>query len=54
MQKYESEVVKLGGGAGTVYRVTEYYVQENEYDKDGDWISGGDVWEFSRMPEIED
>lgn len=49
LKKYKSEVIKLSGGAGTYYSVTEYYVEENEYDEDGEWISGGDVWEFAEM-----
>lgn len=50
----ESEIVKLSGGTGTFYSVTEYFVQENDYDEEGDWIGGGDVWAFSKMPELED
>ena len=29
--------------------VTEYYVEENEYDEDNEWISGGDIWEISEI-----
>jgi hypothetical protein len=39
----------LSGSAGTYYLVTEYCVEENEYDEDGEWVSGGDVLEFSHM-----
>ena len=31
------------------YLVEEYFIEENEYDEDGDWISG-DIWEYSEMP----
>ena len=37
------------------FLVEEFYVEENTYDidEDGDeeWIEGGDVWEYSSMPE---
>ena len=32
---------------GRYYEVTEYYVEENEYDDEGEWISGRDIWEFA-------
>ena len=32
---------------GRYYEVTEYYVEENEYDDEGEWISGGDIWKFA-------
>ncbi len=53
LKKYQSEISKLGGGAGTYYIITEYYVQINEYDEDGDWIGGGDVLDFAEMPQVE-
>lgn len=49
LKLYKSDICKLSGGAGAYYAVTEYYVEENEYDKDGEWVSGGDVWEFSEI-----
>lgn len=33
----------------TFYTVTEYYIEENEYDEDGDWVTGGDIYDFSEM-----
>ena len=33
----------------TFYNVTEYYIEENEYDEDGDWLTGGDIYDFSEM-----
>lgn len=54
LELYKSDICKLSGGAGTYYAVTEYYVEENEYDEDGEWVSGGDVWAFSKMPQIEE
>lgn len=49
LKAYSSSISKFSGGAGAYYLVTEYYVEENEYDEDGDRVSGGDVWEFSKM-----
>ena len=54
LESYETEIQRLSNGAGTFYQVTEYYVEENVYDEDGEWESGGDVWEFSEIPESED
>lgn len=54
LKKYKSEIQKLSGGAGSYYLVTEFYVEENVYDYDGEWISGGDVLKFSEMPVLED
>ena len=24
-----------------------FYIEQNEYDEDGEWVSGGDVWDFA-------
>lgn len=50
LKSYKSDICKMSGGAGSYYLVTEYYVEENEYDEDGEWISGGNIWGFSEMP----
>ncbi len=49
LKKYKTEVHKFPSPIGSMYSVTEYYIQEVKYDEDGDWISGGDVWEISKM-----
>lgn len=49
LKEYKTDIRELSGTAGTYYSITEYYVEENEYDKDGEWVSGGDIWEFSKM-----
>lgn len=49
LKKYESRIQKLSGGVGSYYRVEEYYIEECTYDEDGEWLGGGDVWEFSNM-----
>lgn len=43
LKKYQSQIFKGSG----FYEITEYYVQENVYDEDDEWIDGGDVWEFA-------
>lgn len=48
LAKYETEISESGG----LFSVTEYMIQENEYDDEDEWIDGGDVWSFSKM-EIE-
>lgn len=49
LKKYNTEIDEFSTATGTLCNVTEYYVEENEYDEDGEWISGGDVWEISKM-----
>lgn len=45
LKEYKTNIQKLSSS----YRVTEYYVEEAEYDEDNEWISGGDIWEFSNL-----
>ena len=45
LKKYKTEISESGG----LFSVTEYMIRENEYDEDGEWISGGDIWDFSDM-----
>lgn len=45
LKKYKTEISE----SGSMFSVTEYMIRENEYDEDGEWISGGDVWDFSKM-----
>lgn len=33
------------------FQVVEYYIEQNEYDEDDEWISGGDVWDFAEREE---
>ena len=53
LKNFKSEVQRLSGPAGTYFSVTEYCVEENEYDEDGEWIGGGDIWEISKLPFFE-
>lgn len=54
LKKYNTEKDEFSTETGTLCNVTEYYVEENEYDEDGEWISGGDVWEVSKMRKEDD
>ena len=49
LSKYDSSIRELSGGAGKYYEVREYYIEENIYDDDGEWIDGGDIWDFSKF-----
>lgn len=46
LSMHRTEVRELSGGAGRYYEVTEYCIEENEYDEDGEWVSGGDVLDY--------
>ena len=52
LQNYTTDVRKLSGGAGSYYSITEYYIEENTYNENGEWIEGGDVLEFSEIGEL--
>lgn len=49
LKKYQSEIKEFSSHGLSFYSVTEYTIEENEYDDDGEWVSGGDVYEFSEM-----
>lgn len=49
LKKYESDVYETSSMIEKFYEITEYYVQENVYSIDGEWIRGGDVSGFSKM-----
>lgn len=49
LQKYKSSIRELSGGAGKYYLVEEYYVEENDYDEDGEWVNGGNALAFSKI-----
>ena len=50
LKDYKSEILEFSSHGMIYFNVKEFYVEENVYDRDGEWISGGDVWEFSEMP----
>ena len=43
LKSYHTEIRDLN----SYYLVAEFYVEENVYDEDGDWIEGGDIWTFT-------
>lgn len=45
LKKYKTDVCT----SGSLFTVEEFSIQENEYDEDGEWIGGGDIWEFTPM-----
>lgn len=45
LEKYKSSICKMG----SVFQITEYYIEENEYGEEHEWIGGGDIWNFSEM-----
>lgn len=49
LKEYKTKIYQFNTASGLCYGITEYYIEENEYDEDGEWISGGDVWEFSKI-----
>lgn len=54
LKNYKSDIQRLSGGAGTYYLVTEYYVESVVYADENEYMSDGDIWAFSEMPEFED
>lgn len=52
LQNYKTNITELSGVIGTYYDITEFYVEENIYDEDGEFISNEGIHEFSKI-EIE-
>ena len=49
LEKYKSAYIRLSSARGTYYVVIEYYVEENTYSDEGEWLTGGDVWKFAEF-----
>ena len=49
LKKYETSIRKLSNHSLSYYKVEEYMIEENEYDEDGEFISGGDIWGVTKM-----
>ena len=47
LRKYNTKICELHSSIGKIYEVTEYVLQENEYDEDGEVEEYGDIWEES-------
>lgn len=49
LKKYTTDISTFLSANGTVFDVTEYYVEGNEYDEEGHIIACNGVWEESKM-----
>lgn len=49
LKKYTTDISTFSSANGTVFDVTEYYVEGNEYDEEGHIIACNGVWEESKM-----
>ena len=49
LKKYTTDISTFSSANGTVFDVTEYYVEGNEYDEDGHIVACNGVWEESKM-----
>lgn len=45
LKKYKSCITELSGS----YLIEEYYIEENIYDEDGDWLDFCEIHECSKM-----
>lgn len=51
-EKYESIVEEMSGEDGAYYSITEFFVTEDRYDDNGEYIACVEIWAFSKMPEF--
>ena len=49
LKKYKTDISKFSVASMRYFTVTEYCIEENEYDEDGELESEGSVWEYSEM-----
>lgn len=49
LSKLESEVIFREGFVMPYYDVKEFFIEENVYNDCDDWLSGGDILEYSKM-----
>lgn len=50
LEGFRTTIYKETGNQSS-YEVTEYYVEENEYNEDGDWVSGGNICKYAEVEE---
>ena len=48
LKKFSTSVTSYSSPIGTLYYVNEFYVEENEYDEDDEWVNGV-IWAFSNL-----
>ena len=53
LEKYETEIDRISAPIGTIYGITEYYVQETAYNGEGDFLENSGIWKFTEMPAID-
>ena len=51
LKKYQTSIRELSNHGMAYFEIEEYMVEENEYDEDGEWIAGGDIWAITPMQE---
>ena len=51
LKKYQTSIRELSNHGMMYFLIEEYMVVENEYDEDGEWMAGGDVWAITPMQE---
>lgn len=49
LKPYKADIREFNTGSGRCYQVTEWYVEEVEYDEDGELLNSPCVWAFSPM-----
>lgn len=54
LKKYSTVIDRFSSPIGSMYGITEYCVEENIYDEDDEWIASEGVWQYTKMPEIEE
>lgn len=50
LSKYASIIELEKTVVGSRWRFTEYYIEELNFDENGEWIPDGDIWAFSEIP----
>lgn len=50
LSKYTSEIELEETTVGSYWRFTEYSIEELNFDENGEWMPGGDIWAFSEIP----
>ena len=51
LKAYKPRIDRFSTPIGQLYAVEEYRIEEAEYDSEGEWIGGGDIWDFSELPD---
>lgn len=49
IKNYNTTIRELSGGAGKYYLLEEYYIEENVYDEEGEFLRCDGIWEFSKI-----